>query len=75
MTLEDVISEGDKVAGRFSWSATHLGEFAGNPPTGRRVRMTGIGIVRIVNGQMAERWNVTDELSLLQQLGMIPAPG
>jgi predicted ester cyclase len=68
-TLEDTIAEGDRVVSRWSGRAAHSGEFAGIPPTGKRVTITGIIISRIVNGQAVEEWEEIDRLGLLQQLG------
>ncbi len=53
------------MVGRFRWTATHGGEFMGVPATGRRISIEGIGILRIVDGRMVERWNVTDVIGLL----------
>ncbi len=45
----------------------------GIPPTGRQVSITDIAILRVAHGRFVEAWNNTDELGLLQQLGVIPA--
>ena len=73
-TIEDVIAEGDRVVVRWSSTGTHSGPFVGIPPTGRSFTMAGIDIYRIENLRMAEHWHVVDQLALLQQLGLIPAP-
>ena len=73
--IDDLIAEGDKVVARTMMSGTHLGEFFGIRPTGRRVSMTGVHILRIQDGKIAEHWGSNDDLSLLRQLGAIPAPG
>lgn len=73
-TIEDVIAEGDRVVVRWTGSGTHVGEFMGIPPTGRSFTIAGIDIHRIEGGRMAEHWHVVDQLSLLQQLGLIPGP-
>lgn len=73
-TLEDVIAEGDRVVVRWTNSGTHVGEFAGIPPTNKDFTITGIDIYRVENGKLAEHWDVVDQLSLLQQLGLLPAP-
>ena len=52
----------------------HSGEFLGIPPTGKEVRMSGIAIHRVKDGKMVEHWAMVDGMSLLQQLGAIPAP-
>jgi steroid delta-isomerase-like uncharacterized protein len=73
-TIEDQIAEGDKVVSRWRASATHIGEFQGIPPTGKAGIITGITINRLANGKVVEGWTNLDELGLMQQLGVIPAP-
>jgi steroid delta-isomerase-like uncharacterized protein len=75
ITLEDVIAEGDKVVDRWTMRATHSGPFMNIPPTGKQVTLTGMDITRIENGKIVELWHQEDMLGLLQQLGVIPAPG
>lgn len=74
-TIEDQIAEGDKVVSRFSARGTHQGAFMGIPPTGKQGVVTGIGIDRFANGKIVEGWFNSDDLGLLQQLGILPAPG
>ena len=74
LTLDDVMSEGDKVACRFSMRATHSGDFMGIPSTGNAITVTGITILRYSGGKCVERWNEADMLGLMQQLGAVPAP-
>ena len=73
-TVEEQIAEGDKVLSRFVWSGTHQGEFLGVPATGRAVSAWVMVISRIADGQIAEEWQLTDTLGLMQQLGAVPAP-
>jgi predicted ester cyclase len=73
-TIEDLIAEGDKVVFRVTGHGTHQGEFMGIPPTGRQVTVKGIDIVSITAGQIVEHWANFDQLGMLQQLGVIPAP-
>jgi steroid delta-isomerase-like uncharacterized protein len=72
--VEDVVAEGDKVVVRWTSSGKHEGEFMGIPPTGKSFTIAGIDIHRLEGGKMAEHWHVVDQLSLLQQLGLIPQP-
>ena len=72
---DDVITEGDRVVERFHAGGTHQGDFFGIPPTGRSGMITGINIFRVVDGRVAEHWGNSDDLGLLQQLGVIPTPG
>ena len=73
-TVEDVIAEGDRVVVRWTHAGTHSGSFLGIPPTGRSFDMAGIDIYRIENDRMAEHWHVVDQLTMLQQLGLVPSP-
>jgi steroid delta-isomerase-like uncharacterized protein len=73
IVLEDFVSEGDKVAARYTVEGTHRGEFMGVPASGKRVSITAITILRFVDGQCVERWNEANFLGLLQQLGAVPA--
>ena len=73
MKIEDSIAEGDKVTVRISVEGTHKGGNLGVPPTGRRIRIAGIVVVRIANGQIVEGWNSWDQLGLLRQIGALPA--
>ena len=72
--IEDMVVEGDKVAVRWTWSGTHVGELKlmGIPPTGKRVTMTGISILHIVGGKIAEEWTQEDMLGTMGQLGVFP---
>jgi len=75
LTIEDMIAEGDRVVLRQTYRGTHQGEMMGIPPTGRPVTLTAIDIVRVADGKLAEHWSNNDQLGMLQQLGVIPAPG
>jgi predicted ester cyclase len=73
--VEEVVGEGDRVAGRFSLRGTHTGTLLGIPPTGKPVDVGVMVIARFDEaGKWAEDWNSWDQLGLLQQLGAIPAP-
>ena len=64
----DVVVSGDRVAVRWSATGTHEGDQLGVPVTHRRVRLTGIDILRIDNGRIVERWGETNGLEMMQQL-------
>ncbi len=68
-TIEDLIAEGDKVVARVTMTGTHTGDFWGIPPTGRRVDLTAIYIVRIADGKIVEHWGEEDGVKVLRQLG------
>lgn len=71
--VEDLIAEGDKVAGRITTYGKHEGDLFGIPATGKEIQVTGMAIWRIADGKIVEHWHETDQLGLLQQLGVIPA--
>jgi steroid delta-isomerase-like uncharacterized protein len=67
--VDDVIAESDRVAARWTSTATHLGEFMGVSASGQRVTVTGSGLFRLAQGRIVESWDHFDALGLLQQLG------
>jgi steroid delta-isomerase-like uncharacterized protein len=72
LTVDLMVAEADCVAAFVSYRSTHTGPFMGHPPTGNVVRVTGMDIMRYRDGQVIELWSQFDDLSLLQQLGIIP---
>jgi steroid delta-isomerase-like uncharacterized protein len=74
MTVEDLIAGGDKTVARVQVTGTHKGEFMGVPATGTHVDVQLIDIMRFDGaGLVCEHWGVADMLSLMQQLGVVPA--
>ena len=71
--IHDIMAEDDKVMVRVLLEGTHSGPGLGVPPTGRRVRVAGIVVVRFSRGQLIEAWNSWDQLGLLRQIGALPA--
>jgi steroid delta-isomerase-like uncharacterized protein len=70
-SVEDMLAKGDKVVSRYIYNGTHEGDLEGLPPaTGKKIEITGIEIWRVENGKIVESWDVHDNLSLYQQLGM-----
>jgi len=75
VTINDMVVEGDKVAVRFTLTGTHKGEFMSAPPTGTKVTIEEIGIIRVAGGKFVESWMRYDTLGLMQQLNLLPASG
>jgi steroid delta-isomerase-like uncharacterized protein len=73
-TVEEDAAEGDKLWSRFTWRGTHRGDFLGIPATGNQVEVNGVVIDRIVEGKMVDSRILMNELSLMQQLGVVPPP-
>ena len=74
-TVDDIVAEGDKVVVRYTWTGTHTGSFMGIPPTNKKVTMWEIEIARVVGGKMVEVWSRSDNMGIMQQLGVISPPG
>ena len=72
-TVEDLIAEGGMVVGRMTTSGTHRGEFMGMAPTNKRFSMSEIHIVRMANGKAVEHWGISEDMAMMQQLGVIPS--
>jgi predicted ester cyclase len=69
--IDDVLAEDDTVWMRFRVAGTHGGKLYGLAPTGRRVEVPEVGIMRFSAGKWAEAWYFADELGLLLQLGAV----
>jgi predicted ester cyclase len=74
--MDLIVAEGDKVVVRGTVSGTHTdADFFGVPASGKRLEWSGIDVSRVVDGKIVERWLNADIMSLMQQLGLAPAPG
>ena len=68
VTVEETIAEGDKVCVRWRCSLKHTGAGLGMAPTGKTLETTGITIIRVAGGKIAEGWQNWDMLGLMQQI-------
>jgi predicted ester cyclase len=73
--FDEVIVSGDRVVTCGTFTATHLGEFQGLPPTGKQISLSIMHIDRVEDGKIVEHWGQGDALGLMQQLGIIFLPG
>ena len=67
--VDQIMAIGDTVIVRLTWEGTHLGEFLGVPPSGKRVSVETIGIDRVVDGKVVEGWGQLDMLGLMTTIG------
>jgi len=72
-TLEETITEGDKVAARFTMQGTHRGDFFGTPPTGNKISVRALNFYQFADGQIVREQGQPDLLGILQQIGAVPA--
>ena len=66
-----VIATEDFVTAILDVSGTHQGEFLGHEATGKSFKVRGIQVGRFQDGKMTDRWGSTDQLGILQQLGLV----
>ncbi|MDQ2671473.1 MAG: ester cyclase [Actinomycetota bacterium] len=71
--IVELVAEGGTVAGRFRCSGTHLGEFLGEAPTGKRMGVEEVFFLRVENRKFVYFWALEDSLSRLRQLGLVPS--
>ena len=70
-----MLAENDRVMLHLRITGTHRGSFYGVPATGRTVEFTATEIVRLREGRIAEIWEVSDQLGLLQRVGAVAPAG
>ena len=73
--FDEVVISGDRVVTYGTFTATHLGEFQGLPPTGKQISLSIMHIDRVEDGKILEHWGQGDALGLMQQLGIVFLPG
>ena len=69
----EMVAEGGTVAGRFRCSGTHLGEFLGEAPTGRRMRVEEVFFLQVEDGRFVGFWALEDSMGRMRQLGLLPS--
>ncbi|HEV2070927.1 MAG TPA: ester cyclase [Acidimicrobiales bacterium] len=74
-TIDDMIAEGDQVATKKTLRGTHTGPLGDIHPTGQPVTLQYVDIMRVRDGRIVEHWLSMDQLSFMQQLGLVPTQG
>ena len=72
VVVEHWVAEGDLVVGVMTTNGTQNGEFMGMPASGKKFSVREMHMVRVANGKMAEHWGLSNEMSMMQQLGLMP---
>ncbi len=67
-----MVADDENIAIAYTLTGTHQGDFNGIAPTGKKIEVRGMQIGRFENGQIVERWGSSDELGIVQQLGIDP---
>jgi steroid delta-isomerase-like uncharacterized protein len=71
--MNQSLESGDMAAAQMTLTGKHTGDFMGVPASGKSFEVECMDIIRIEDGKCAEHWGVTDMLSLMQQIGAVPA--
>lgn len=71
-TIEEQVAEPGVVVTRGTTRGTHLGALGELPATGKTIALPWVMITRFAEGRIREDWEIYDEHSLLQQLGVVP---
>ena len=74
MKVDKALVDGDYVTVLWSGEGTNTGEGNGLPATGKKLKGRGITIWRISGGKIREEWSEFDQMRIMQQLGLMPAP-
>jgi len=74
-TIEQMVAEADTVVVRWTNRGKHVAPFLGIPPTNKSFTIGGIDIHTLKDGKLAEHHHVVDQLSMMQQLGLVPGGG
>ena len=74
VTTDLLLADGDKVVVRNSGTGTHSGQLMEIPATGKQIETKAMGIFGISGGKIVESWVASDQMSMMQQLGVNPAP-
>lgn len=72
---EHMVADDENIAIAYTLTGTHEGDFNGIPATRKKIEVRGVQIGRFANGQIVERWGSSDELGILEQLGIKPTEG
>jgi len=73
LSVAHMVADDDNLAFAYTVKGTHRGVFMGFAPTGKRIEVRGMQISKFANGKLVERWGSSDQLGMLQQLGLAPA--
>ena len=73
VSVDRRIAEGDMVSLHWSAVGTHTVAVPGFPGEGKRVAVDGMSFFRFADGKIVEEWSTYDNLTIMKQLGQIPA--
>ncbi len=75
VNVQNILADGDMVSTHFTITGTHKNNFMGTPATGNKINFGGMELFRIKNGKVVDFWAYMDNMTMMQQLGMMQGPG
>lgn len=72
--LETLVADDESIAIAYTMAGTHRGSLMGIAPTGKKIKIRGVQIAKFRDGKMVERWGSSDQLGMLEQLGVTELP-
>lgn len=70
VALDTLVADDDSIAIAYTLAGTQNGPLMGTAPTGRKMKIRGMQISKFKDGKMTERWGSSDQLGMLEQLGV-----
>ena len=70
-TINDQFACGEKVSTRWTATGTNTGPFGEMPATGKGIEIEGLIMDQVINGRVAKRWELWDQMGMMQQLGLV----
>lgn len=74
LEITELAAAGDLVCARWHWTATHKGELMGIPASGNSLQAEGAGFYHVRDAKIVSEWLIEDMLTVMQQVGAVPAP-
>ena len=74
VTLNELIIKGDKMVGRWTVTGTNTGPYGELPPTGKKVKFSGVEVSHVVDGKIVEQWVYYNQTVIFTQLGFTITP-
>lgn len=71
--LEQMLSEGDRVATQLLMEGTHRGAWLGIPASGKKLQIRMFTVHRVLQNKIVEDWVLVEALGIFQQLGVVPS--
>jgi predicted ester cyclase len=69
--IDFVVAENDLAVSYGRITGTHTGDLMGLPATGHKIDLPTVGILRLADGRAVERWGLTNNMTMMEQLGLV----